>query len=190
VIVHSEPIFGRTADESEDDAPPRRRASRRDRNGGANRPADDLEQIDPERRRAAASAMAAIHKATVVDGEEVDEDDADADAAHRNGVEPAIDLIEPVELIETGDAVDLIEAADREQVPEPVLELALDFEPVNSDEPVQTPDYSATAAAEPVEPEAPVTRAPAAPRRRRAASRPAGPPVGSAPSLEPVGSAD
>ncbi len=143
VIIHSEPVDQVHAPDIDDDRPaPRKRGSRR--GGGAAKVAvDEPVHIDSpeeiERRRVAASAMAAIHRAASIDDDDVE------DAAE---VIEVIEVVQPTQLVEVSEPVGVSE------VPEPeVLEVA--YEPAVVAEHIVV----------------------AAPRRRRGASRPAGPPV-------------
>ncbi len=144
VIIHANPVDQRRPDDAgssvdDDRAPARKRGSRRGGAGAvsaAKAPAEEPVHIDTpeeiERRRAAAEAMAAIHRAASAEGDELS--DALAQAAS---------ALEETDLV----------SAPLSSTDEPA-------HTSNGDAPVFEP-----------EPAAPVRR------RRRAASRPAGPPV-------------
>ena len=190
VIIHTEPVEQKQHHEEldEDDRPAgRKRGSRRGSGGGsaavvtapkvaAEEPVHIETPEEAERRRAAASAMAAIHRAASAEGEELS--DALAEAAS---------ALEETDLIQAAPApaepTDA-EPAEAQMQPEPVQaaparvrtarNAAAANRAISPPEPDSSdPDRWAEFGGEPGqnEPAAPVRR------RRRAASRPAGPPV-------------
>ncbi|HEU5006935.1 MAG TPA: Rne/Rng family ribonuclease [Jatrophihabitantaceae bacterium] len=158
VLVHGEPVdkgSGGGGDEPSGD----RSKSKRKRGGAKKAEAPEDPAEDPAAREKRLAAMAAIHKAAHPDEDVPGELEIEAAVA-------ALDA-EPADLESyLGETVDVVE-----QVPEPAPS-----EPAAAPEPEPAPSEH-DAAAE-TEPELePVAAAPARPRRRRAASRPAGPPV-------------
>ncbi|MEO9109603.1 MAG: Rne/Rng family ribonuclease [Jatrophihabitantaceae bacterium] len=152
VLIHSEPVDkipGSAGSADEDDRP----KPKRKRGGSAAKKAAEPIEVEPpmnpEQRAAALAAMVAIHKAA-----HPDENQAQAEAA----VEAAV----------AGTAAVEAAVADPDPSDEPVLAQSVDQQSETVDErPEPAVDHDRQAAA----PAAP------APRRRRAASRPAGPPV-------------
>ncbi len=197
VIVHSEPIFIHNDDDVDEQAPPKRR-SRRERGGGggaASTPVvEDIEQIDPAQRRAAASAMAAIAKAAQL------ELDAQSTAEPGDAAES-----DPAEVAEVAEVIEAVDVAGASEVTEVVADPTESFGAVGFADPSEAAEprgpIESAGPTEPAEPAEPAVEQEAlfaaaepvvvleptvvgrSPRRRRAASRPAGPP------LEPVGPA-
>ncbi|MCW2521812.1 MAG: ribonuclease, partial [Frankiales bacterium] len=154
VIVHSEPVEKRSAvsgpaSTDEDERPAR---NKRNRRGKTAEPIEEAPVLDPEKRRAAASAIAAIAAAT---------------GHHEGGaVEIASEATGRTELVPQ--TVELAMAA---------VEVALDAEPessnghgFNGSQPTATPSQGGSSR----------------PRRRRGASRPAGPPAPSSGAAQTV----
>jgi ribonuclease E len=194
VIIHSEPVDqGEPHEFAEEDRQPRKRGGRR---GGASKASVD--EVDPaieeERRRTAAMAMAAIHRAAAAEGDELSVELTDA-LAQATSALVGTDLIEPgspqapAEFDAQPDVEPDVEAdveADLQPDIEPDVEAESEALAVAESETPTTssPDDGRTEPASERYPDS-ITDAtyepapaPAAPRRRRrAASRPAGPPV-------------
>jgi ribonuclease E len=177
VILHSEPVDIRGSADL-DDEPPARRRSRRP---AVDVPVEDLEQMDPAQRRAAASAMALIHRATQLDESDDTDEPIDSNAVEADAVgstELDSDEIESPDLeVADEDDADLIDidgdAGPLEFAGPIVDEVDRQAPPVaEPTSPADSADVSDWVAA--MEPS--LLKVPA-PRRRRGASRPAGPPV-------------
>ena len=181
VIVHAEPIAigGDDGDDAAEGPAPKRRSRRERGNGaGTHKAVEDLEQIDPERRRAAASAMMAIAKATHLE----DDDEIETEV-----IEP-VDTDEIRSVADAGDVAAELFAVDSGEQTQPgavefVAEAAAAPAELDGNRGEPNGVASGETPAEFAAPELPYVDEPvkAAPRRRRGASRPAGPP------LEPVG---
>jgi ribonuclease E len=166
VIIHTEPVDQKNSDEPDDDDRPagRKRGSRR---GGGSAPKAAVEEPvhietpeEAERRRAAATAMAAIHRAASAEGEELSDALAEAASALEEGQRYATERSIPDEQVLPDEAVTELAVPSMNGVAPALADPAL-------------------ADPAPSEAELPSDAEPAAPvrRRRRAASRPAGPPV-------------
>ena len=186
VIVHTEPVdISGEEDGSDVDSQPRKRASRR---GGSKKAAETAEpEVDPEveeqRRRAAASAMALIHRAAHGEGDEVPAEAApgnesaaapgnESEAVNGAASAPVLGRLSG-RLVRAG-ATASTQAGSVDQLPvEPVPQ------PVAAVPVAAVPVAAVPVAAVPAGPavEEAVPGAAPARRRRRAASRPAGPPV-------------
>ncbi len=159
VILHSEPIDKSNGSTAADDDGARPKQGKRKRGGrggaGAAEPAEPVEPVEPpasdEQRKAAASAIAAIHRAA--NGDKEDDDDAAGlvDELASGLVAAAMDA-------ESGTPVEA-------SIPEPALEPAAQVAADLIESVARTENGAAPAPAAPQR------------RRRRAASRPAGPPV-------------
>jgi ribonuclease E len=156
VIIHTEPV-DKPAHREEDERPTSKSKRKRSGKGtsGSTEPVEP--QASVEQRAAASAAIAAIHKAAA--GE------TDADEAHDRVEELAITLVE---------AAAQSEATDDEPIAEPAQDVVAD---------VASTDASPAADESPAPDESPaadevstVDGFPAPRRRRRVASRPAGPP--------------
>jgi len=156
VIIHTEPVEQHRTDESEDEERPtgRKRGSRRAAKT-PDEPADSPEEI--ERRRAAASAMAAIHRAAHAEAEDIDGEPIDGQPIDGEVIEEtSTDSDSPAELATPAEPAAYVTT-------EPTGVLA-STNGVNGDRPSDPERAEVGAAPRPA-------------RRRRAASRPAGPPV-------------
>jgi ribonuclease E len=156
VIIHSEPVFKDGAPADADDERPRGKRKR----GNAKKQAEPAEAEAPEIREQRLAAMAAIHRAATPgeDGEDGDEEWA---AATPGTVEPHPDGA-------TQDEAGSGTAAPDAATPDAVTADASALD-------AGAPDAGATNASEP-SPESRNGRSAPPRRRRRAASRPAGPP--------------
>jgi ribonuclease E len=182
LIIHTEPV-DKPAHREDDDRPAGKGKRKRGGKGGASgsAAAPELPQASEEQRKAASAAIAAIHRAA---GGEDDED------GHRDRVdELAYDLVqaatavdhsqseaaEPAEPAEPAGLADSTELSQPAKLAEPA-EVA---EPPELAEPAEVAEPAGPAdSAEPLEPAGADSGngAPAPRRRRRVASRPAGPP--------------
>jgi ribonuclease E len=192
VILHNEPVDRPNGGSSGDEERAPKQGNRRKRGGagkGAAEPVEAAPMLSPEQRQQTLTAMASIHRAAHPD----EHFDAEAAAeAELQAIEAdALAALAEAEVAadEAAEAAEVAGAEDADDADEPAEEfaaVALEDTPAETDAPADE------ASAEPVvevievipEPE-PIVEvapepiaAPPAPRRRRAASRPAGPPVG------------
>jgi ribonuclease E len=167
VIIHADPV-DQPSGARDDDERPSGRAAKRKRGGrGGGAAAEAAPAASAEQRKAASAAIAAIHKAAAGEEEAFEVDD-----------EHASDLVAAAEAFAVADA-GAAELADAEVEPaEPEAGPAEPEAGPADAEPEAEPDAPEPDAAEPdvAEPEAAI----APRRRRRVASRPAGPPAGAA----------
>ncbi len=154
VIIHSEPVDQPAGASGDDDRAPSK--GKRKRGGRAAAPVEPVEAVPEEQRKAAAAAIAAIHRAA-------NGDDGDEDGHH------------PTELVD--ELASGLVAAAREAE-------SADAEPKDAHPKDAGPKDADSKDADPKEPESSDVEAPGAAaaeapvrRRRRGASRPAGPPV-------------
>jgi ribonuclease E len=182
VIVHVDPVERQPSADSGDDDRPKGRRRRGGGSGGggagsavATNGAARQPELTPEEAAAAEeqrvarlAAMSAIHRAA----HHEDDDALDVD------LEPVdvVDAVEPVDVVDVVEPADVVEPVEPVDAVEPVEEAA-EVEPAEVIEVAKA--VQAVEVVEAVEAVAPVevARPAAAPRRRRAASRPAGPPV-------------
>jgi ribonuclease E len=187
VIIHSEPVAKGASSGGSDDDGEAKSAKPRRRRGGKSANDEAEPDVDPavtlEQRNKALAAMSAIHRAAHANGETTDD-------------QLALEL-EAVEAVLAGGEVDAEQVAaevlDSDARPDPtaeaveavaVVETVASFAPAEA-EPVVEPVVEQVAGLDEPSPNGAVdpalaTAAPvkaARPRRRRAASRPAGPPT-------------
>ena len=190
VILHAEPVDKSTNGGTDDDRPQGRQPKRKrgSRSGAADPVVESLDAVPEEKRKAASAAIAAIHRAASGEGEDEDEDGlaglasglvtaaGEAAEAGTASAEPEAETPEPAR-----------EALARAVESVAVTEVGPAPEPETTPEAERAPQSAAEPAAESQPEEAPAKGAvngaaesgPSAPRRRRrSASRPAGPPVG------------
>jgi ribonuclease E len=165
VIVHPEPVDKAPAASSDDDERPK---ARRKRSGAAKKAEPAEPMATPEQRRAALAAMEAIHRAAHHEDDEVSAEDLEQIDEQVSEAVALAAAIEDAPIEETpldGEpTAPEVAATDEAATADPVSEQL----PADEDAGVATPLASA-----------PVTAAPSA-RRRRVASRPAGPPQAAA----------
>jgi ribonuclease E len=176
VILHTEPVdrtpAGGGSEPAEEDRP---KSGRRRRGAKRPEPVELDPGMSPEQRQKALAAMAAIHRAAHPDDEDYDEaaHGVAADDAESDGGAESDDADLEVAPIEVADIVALLDAQPAD--PDAVEVVAADVDAAD----VEVADVEVAevevADAEPA-PASPVKAAPK--RRRRAASRPAGPPAG------------
>jgi ribonuclease E len=148
LIIHTEPVDrANNGGGRDEDERPSGRAGKRKRGRGAAATTEAVEVIPPEQRKAATAAIQAIHKAAAGEKDEA----GDGERVD----ELAIELVEAV--------------TDLPTVPEN------EPEPIAAELPPTEPEPATQATPEP-EPVETAEAAPAPRRRRRVASRPAGPP--------------
>ncbi len=164
VIIHQEPVEQRNGGSSDDDERSSGRGKRRRgaKSGGAT---DSVEAVEPpmsdEQRQAANAAIAAIHKAAAI--EKAESEAAEGSAAEGVVASLATDLVAAAREAEA--EAPAVEDEIGPDVPLVELEAAAVAEGPTSDDDGADTEHATNGAA------------PAGRRRRRAASRPAGPPV-------------
>jgi ribonuclease E len=193
VILHTEPVDKSGGNTADDDRPQGKQTRRK--RGGRATAADDpvvesLDAVPVEKRKAASAAIAAIHRAASGEG---DYEDGLADLASglvnaAAGAEPPAADAEPVpEGPDRSTPERAREAAEQALESVAVTEAGPAPEPQPNPEPEHEADSAPEAIAEPgteTQPYEPAVNGAAEPvltaprRRRRSASRPAGPPVG------------
>jgi ribonuclease E len=155
VVVHSEPVDKPVSESADSEDTPKAKRKRGGTKKSAAEPTTEELAAAEEQRRIALAAISAIHRAA--------HPEEDGVASGDDAVDAAAEVVANV--------LDVEEAGEAEVEAEPLEAEPLEAEPVEAVEPAQV-----GAAAEPAAAAEPSVER-KAPRRRRAASRPAGPPV-------------